>query len=34
MLTLLLLLGYQPGEAVLLAAVFYAGLVVILCWGA
>ncbi len=32
MLTLLLLLGYQPGEAVLLATVFYSGLVLIL-WG-
>ena len=34
MLTLLLLLGYQPGEAVFLAVGFYAGLVLILCWGA
>lgn len=34
MLTLLLLTGFQPADAVLLAAVFYSGLVAILCWGA
>jgi hypothetical protein len=32
-LTLLLLTGYQPLEAVLLTAVFYSGLVLILWWG-
>lgn len=34
MLTLLLLTGYQPVYAVLLAAVFYSGLCLILWWWA